>query len=384
MNFTTNITKYPYIRARDIKGGKIQTDDLIYIDETVYSKIKKYIIKSGDIVITIVGASVGDVSYAQEEVDGFNLTENAVRLTNFNSNVNGRYLFYLLSMKQYRDYMQTVAGGAAQPKLGIYKVERIKVKLPKIVTQNRVATLLSSIDRAIDNNTLRIKQLEQMAENLYKEWFVRFRFPGHEKVEMENGLPKGWNIAPLSSEYNTTSGGTPSRTNMSYYSGSIPWIKTGELQGTFILDTEEYITEEAVRKSSAKLIPAYSLLIAMYAGANVGNLGINSTLATCNQACCVITTKGRYPLYYLLYFLQAQKGFLQSISFGAAQQNISQDIIKKLKVLLPPIELCETFNKIVSPYLQQCELLMKQNSLLTRQRDLLLPRLMSGKIAVNA
>ena len=384
MDFTTNMTNYPYIRARDIKGGKIQIDDLIFIDEDVFNKIKKYIIKSGDIAITIVGASVGDVAYAQKEVDGFNLTENAVRLTEFNNIVNGKYLFYVLSQEQYHEYMQTVAGGAAQPKLGIYKVERIKVVLPVIEVQNRIVKYLSCIDNAIENNLRRIRLLEQMAEELYKEWFVRFRFPRYENTEFENGLPKGWNIAPLSAEFNTTSGGTPSRTNMNYYSGSIPWIKTGELQGTFILDTEEHITEEAVRKSSAKLIPAYSLLIAMYAGANVGNLGINSTQATCNQACCVITTKGRYPLYYLLYFLQTQKGFLQSISFGAAQQNISQDIIKKLKVLLPPIALCENFNKIVSPYLQQCELLMRENQILTNQRDLLLPRLMSGKLEVNA
>ena len=197
MDFTTNITNYPYIRARDIKGGKIETDDLVYIDENVFKRIQKYIIKSGDIAITIVGASVGDVAYAQEEVDGFNLTENAVRLTKFDSVVNGKYLFYLLNQEQYHDYMQTVAGGAAQPKLGIYKVEKIKVYLPAFETQRRIASILSAYDNLIENNNRRIRLLEQMAENIYKEWFVRFRFPGHEKAEFENGLPKGWKIEKL-------------------------------------------------------------------------------------------------------------------------------------------------------------------------------------------
>lgn len=295
------------------------------------------------------------------------------------------YVYYLFKQQYIRDLAaNSMSGASGRQRADLKFIKNIKINLPTLPIQRRIASILSAYDNLIENNNRRIRLLEQMAENLYKEWFVRFRFPGHEKVEMENGLPKGWNIAPLSSEYNTTSGGTPSRANMNYYSGTIPWIKTGELQGTFILDTEEHITEEAVRKSSTKLIPAYSLLIAMYAGANVGNLGINSTLATCNQACCVITTKGQYPLYYLKFFLQTQKDFLQSISFGAAQQNISQDIIKKLKVIFPTDTLCKTFDKIVSTYLHQCEMLMKQNQLLTRQRDLLLPRLMSGKLEVNA
>ena len=333
------------------------------------------------VCITCIGSTIGKPCVTKVR----SITNQQINSIIPNDKNDYRYIYYLLRVNL--PYLQLIGGGSGSGTPIISKNKFAKFKFlveDELTSQHRIASVLYVYDNLIENNNKRIRLLEQMAENLYKEWFVRFRFPGHEKVEMENGLPKGWNIAPLSSEYNTTSGGTPSRTNMSYYSGSIPWIKTGELQGTFILDTEEHITDEAVRKSSAKFIPAYSLLIAMYAGANVGNIGINSIPATCNQACCVITTKGRYPLYYLMFFLQTQKGFLQSISFGAAQQNISQDIIKKLKVILPPVSLCDTFNEIVSPYLHQCEMLMKQNLILKKQRDLLLPRLMSGKLEVNA
>ena len=116
LNFVLERTNHPYIRARDIKNGNINTQDLIYLDDFTYNKIKKYIIQENDIAITIVGASVGDIGYANKEVDGWNLTENAVRLTNFN-NADSKFVYYLLIQKQYNELMQTIAGGAAQPKL---------------------------------------------------------------------------------------------------------------------------------------------------------------------------------------------------------------------------------------------------------------------------
>ena len=186
MDFVTFETEHPYIRARDIKAGKINTDDLIYLEDDVFQKIKRYIINSGDIAITIVGASVGDTGYASKNVDGYNLTENAVRLTNYKNNVDSKFLHYILAQKQYHDYMQLIAGAAAQPKLGIYKVKRIKVELPDLKKQKRIADILSAYDNLIENNNKRIRLLEQMAENLYKEWFVRFRFPRYEDVEFKD------------------------------------------------------------------------------------------------------------------------------------------------------------------------------------------------------
>lgn len=103
MDYVTYQTSHPYIRARDIKSGKIFTDDLIYIKDEVYKKIRKYIIQKGDIAITVVGASVGDTGYATESVDGYNLTENAVRLTNFTEDVDSKFLHYVLMQKHYYD-----------------------------------------------------------------------------------------------------------------------------------------------------------------------------------------------------------------------------------------------------------------------------------------
>lgn len=290
-----------------------------------------------------------------------------------------RYFAYKLGLMDLGRF----SGQAAQPGISVTKIAKLKVEMPPLPIQQRVASILSAYDNLIENNTRRIRLLEQMAENLYKEWFVRFRFPGHERAEFENGLPKGWKRTKLDNEYKTSSGGTPSRTVAEYYeNGNIPWIKTGELQDCILTDTEEYITEDAVKHSSAKLFKKGTLLMAMY-GVNIGKLAISNIDATCNQACCVITPKRIESKYYLFYYLKSMRDYLLSISFGAAQQNLSQELIKALKIVIPDNATIISFEHKVGGLYNQTHNLQQQNTLLSRQRDLLLPRLMSGKLEVK-
>lgn len=164
------------------------------------------------------------------------------------------------------------------------KTAIMKYLVPKVSfkTQEKIADILSSYDDLIENNNRRITILEQTAQELYKEWFVRFRFPGHEQTSFENGIPKGWERKKLSTYYSTCSGGTPSRANPSYYeNGKYYWIKTGEIRDNIIIETEEKITEEAIKHSSTKLLPSKSVIMAMY-GVNIGILGYLDTEMTCN------------------------------------------------------------------------------------------------------
>ena len=224
-----------------------------------------------------------------------------------------------------------------------------------------------------------------MAQNLYKEWFVRFRFPGYENCEFENGIPKGWKVERIGELYHTTSGGTPSRNHEEYYQeGTYPWIKTGELKDYPIIETEEYITEDAIIHSSAKVFEKDSLIIAMY-GATIGHLGINKMPATCNQACCVLRPKENraFGIYYLFNFFKGNRDFIIGLGNGAAQQNLSQILINKIKILNPPKEVLEPFEKMQSVFFEKIYFLQRANTNLAKQRDLLLPRLMSGKIEVK-
>lgn len=326
-------------------------------------------------VIGRQGAYCGNVRFFSGK--GYMSDHAVVAVTN--DKHDNRFFAYKLGLMDLGRF----SGQAAQPGISVTKVAKLKVEMPSLPVQRRIASILSAYDNLIENNNKRIRLLEQMAENLYKEWFVRFRFPGHEKVEMENGLPKGWKRTKLTNEYKTSSGGTPSRTNTEYYeNGNIPWIKTGELQDCILTDTEEYITENAVKNSSAKLFKKGTLLMAMY-GVNIGKLAISNIDATCNQACCVINPKRIESKYYLFYYLKSIRDYLLSISFGAAQQNLSQELIKALKIVMPDDDTIISFEQKVGGIYNQIHNLQQQNQLLTRQRDLLLPRLMSGKLEVK-
>lgn len=154
---------------------------------------------------------------------------------------------------------------------------------------------------------------------------------------MQNKLPNNWQIKTLGEVCETTSGGTPSRGNKSYYNGTIPWVKSGELNKGIIYDTEEKITEEAIKNSSAKIFPKGTLLIALY-GATIGKLAFLGVDAATNQAVCGIYQNEAIESKYLYNFLFHKKQDLVNQGIGGAQPNISQTILKKLEFPLPPLE----------------------------------------------
>ncbi|WP_310593806.1 restriction endonuclease subunit S [Flavobacterium sp.] len=154
---------------------------------------------------------------------------------------------------------------------------------------------------------------------------------------MEKKLPKNWQIKTLGEVCETTSGGTPSRGNKSYYNGTIPWVKSGELNKGIIYDTEEKITEEAIKNSSAKIFPKGTLLIALY-GATIGKLAFLGVDAATNQAVCGIYQNDSIDSKYIYNFLFHKKQDLVKQGIGGAQPNISQTILKKLEIPLPPLE----------------------------------------------
>ena len=151
-----------------------------------------------------------------------------------------------------------------------------------------------------------------------------------------NKLPLGWVESKLKDIFDTTSGGTPKRGVSAYYGGDIPWLKSGELNDGIIFSAEEYITNEGLQNSSAKLFPKGSLLIALY-GATVGKLGILNFDSTTNQAICCIYQHEMYNKYFLFYYLLNHKKYLIKQGKGGAQSNINQEIIKNLIIPLPPL-----------------------------------------------
>ena len=384
-------TDIPVIKIGNISNGKgvILDDSTQYVSKDFLSIDDKYHVTKGDILISLTGSHINQPNsmvgrscrnFSDTE---FLLNQRAGKVIP-NQKADKDYLYYLLNTKSFKYSICNRAYGAAnQANVSPSDIEDIKWDFPSLSTQKKIASILSAYDNLIENNNKRIKILEQMAESLYKEWFVRFRFPGHGITPIENGIPKGWKRDCINKFYTTSSGGTPSREKQEFYEdGTIPWVKTGEIVDSIIQKTEEKITEEAVKKSSAKMIPSGSLLMAMY-GVNIGKLGITSIEMTCNQAACVFKDLGaKSSAHYLFHYLKSIREYLLSISFGAAQQNLSQELIKKIKIVMPSKTILEKFEDFVSSYYDEISALQNQNDNLIKRRDLLLPRLMSGKLAV--
>lgn len=374
-DFSPVVTDFPYIRARDIKGGKISVDDLVYIEQDVQAKISKYIIETGDIAITIVGASVGDIGFADEVVHGYNLTENAVRLTQFNDKVYNKYLFYTLFQRQYRAYMQLIAGAAAQPKLGIYKIRNIRVELPDRDIQVKISSILSAYDDLIENNNRRIKILEQMAENLYKEWFsyknikksaeytrlsdilqiVRGISYSSDEINVEEGL----NLINLK---NIESYGGFRQDGTKKYDGKYKQQQV-VCCGDLVMGVTD-MTQDRRTVGSVAIVPKLE-----------GTSVISADLIK------ISSSIDNLFLYAMFKYGKVSRHIAQFAN-GANVLHLKPQDILKIKVLLPKDNLISKYVSSVAPMFHEMEKLNLMNTNLIKQRDLLLPRLMSGKLEV--
>ena len=302
----------PFYRGKEIieKSKDQDISEPLFISEERFEQLanKFGAPKPGDILLTSVG-TLG-VPYVVQDSDRFYFKDgNLTWLRNFSDKLNARYLYYWLTSDFGKQPLLARAIGSSQGAITIEILRKYKIYVPDRNRQDKIVEVLSTYDNQIKINNKRIKFLDQTAEEIYKEWFVRFRFPGYEDAEFENGIPKGWEFKKIDEMYNTTSGGTPSRSHDNYYAdGTIPWVKTGELLNNFVIKTEEHITEEGLKNSSAKMIKPFSLLCSMYAG--VGKLGINVLPITCSQATCVFTPKKDISIWYLFYWLLENKGYL--------------------------------------------------------------------------
>ncbi|MCL4703534.1 restriction endonuclease subunit S [bacterium] len=379
-------TGIPVVKIKNIRDD--HTVDLIDVDcvpgEILNDKTKRFLLQNGDILVAMTGATAGKVGKVRTQKPVL-LNQRVAKIKPVKADP--QFVWSVVSSDQYESLFYKLADGAAQPNMSGSQIEDVELLLPTIGTQRKIAAILSAYDDLIENNTRRIKILEEMAQMIYREWFVHFRFPGHEKVKMVDSplgkIPEGWEVSKIEDLYNTASGGTPSRKIESYFNGSINWIKTQELQDGFIFETDEKITEAGLQNSSAKVFPVNSVIIAMY-GATIGKLGILAQPASTNQACCALLQKHKTfgHAYGFLTLLERRKDII-GLRMGAAQQNISQVVIKNFQILNPNEQILEYFNDIVNPMFDLIRDLQRKNQILRRTRDLLLPKLISGEVEVE-
>lgn len=319
-------------------------------------------------VIGHIGANCGSVVWASGK---HYVTYNGV-ICKIKSRVNSRFAYYTL----LNSHLETRTRGAAQPFISYDLLNRVAVYAPVIETQNKIASILSTYDTLIENNNRRIRLLEQMAESLYKEWFVRFRFPGYKKVEMENGLPKGWEFKRLF-EIASITYGYAFRSNKFCCDKSLnAVVRIRDIQSNH---TETYTDERCDEKY---LIKQNALLIGMD---GVFHMCLwNGERAYLNQRVVMLNSKNNVFCNYILYHaVKPQIKYWEQVIVGTTVAHLGDKHLKRVKILFPDARTLMKTNKVIENIMNKINSLQKQNTLLTRQRDLLLPRLMSGKLEVK-
>ena len=239
--------------------------------------------------------------------------------------------------------------------------------------------------KQMQNNNKRIKILEQMAEELYKEWFVRFRYPGYEKYKMKDGIPGDWKVSKIGDVCEVIGGGTPSTKIDEYWDGDIPWITPADLakhEIPRVFKGERNITDLAINKSGAKLLKKNTIILS--SRAPIGYVAISSTEMCTNQGCKNLECDDNLINYYYLFmWLKNNKDLLNSYGSGATFLELSIKSLSKIKLLLPSIKLQNQFGGCFEKIDAEITNLALQNENLINQRDLLLPRLMSGKLEIE-
>jgi len=383
--FCSKETGVPFVRSQDVRPGKLHLGEVAHVRQEFHNKLKKSKLRAGDILIVRVGANRGDSCVVPKDVGEVNCANIVFARPIF---PNGFLGFYFRSPFG-QQMLLSLTTGAAQGVLNTQDIARLPVPCPPLITQERVASILSAYDDLIENNTRRIQILEDMGRRLYEEWFVRFRFPGHENVKMVESqlglIPEGWEISTVAETFDVLGGGTPSTSVEEYWhDGSINWYAPTDLTRSgqvFIDESGDKITQLGLAKSSARMFPPFSVM--MTSRATLGVIAINTTEACTNQGFINCIPSERLPLYVQFHWLKQNVGLFISLATGATFKEITKGNFKQIKLILPAAILINRFQNLVEPMMQQLLNLQRKNSNLRRTRDLLLPKLISGEIDVS-
>lgn len=347
------------VTSKAIRNNTVYLDECYYISQEDFDKInKRSLVEKWDVLMTMIG-SVGRLLLVKEIP---NYAIKNIALFKIGNEVKAKWLYYYLSNPSVQNYFEIIASGTSQHFIGLGHLRRLKIDNIHS-TSKKIVSILSAYDNLIENNNKRIRLLEQMAENLYKEWFVRFRFPGHEYYEFEKGIPKRWKKSPLSEICVFKRG--KNITSEEMCEGNIPVVSAG-------IDVSGYHSKANVKGVSVTMSSS---------GANAGYLSLHYTDIWAAD-CSYIEESTTPNIYFVYELLNNMRVVITNFQRGAAQPHVYPKDINRIKLIIPNKELMDEANKKLAGIHQEIHRFQQQSTLLSRQRDLLLPRLMSGKLEV--
>lgn len=369
---------YPLIQTGDIQ----KTDFYISEFTNTYNDVglaQSKLWKKGTLCLSIVGANTAESAILgfdacfPDSVIGF------IANPEMSNEIFIKYYFDTMKLQ-----MRKISDGGARENLSMEKLFTFKIPTPPVIIQNKIASILSSYDELIENNKQRIKLLEKITEEIYKEWFVRLRFPGYENAKIVDGLPEGWERKPIDTFVNIISG-YAFKTEAFDSEGIYKLVTIKNVQdGFFVTQTTDYIYELPKNLKEDCKLKDKDIILSLTG--NIGRIcmvyGDNYVL---NQRVAKLKPKQEsyFEFVYLMFRSSFLRATLENLSNGAAQQNLSPIEMGKLEFPFPSEDVINKFSELIKSFFDEIITLNKKNQLLQETRDLLLPRLISGKLNVE-
>ena len=360
----------PWLNTNEVNFCNIYSTNRTISEEGLNHSAAK-LIPANSVIVAMYGVTAGKSAIAK-----IPLTTNQACCNLIIDEEKAHYQYVYHFLKLQSDNLNKLANGGAQQNLNSIIIKKFKINLPSLEIQRRIASILSAYDNLIENNNRRIRLLEQMAENLYKEWFVRFRFPGHEKAEFENGLPKGWSLKNLFDVADVSYGYAFKSDLFCNDKNLNAVVRIRDIQDNH---TDTYTSEVCDDKY---LIEENAILVGMD---GLFHMCLwNGEKAYLNQRVVKICSKKKDMCNYMLFMaIRPQIKFWEQVIAGTTVAHLGDKHLKKIKIAVPTEDLLLKANESIQRIMVENNKLFKQNQILSRQRDLLLPRLMSGKLEVK-
>jgi type I restriction enzyme, S subunit len=352
----------------------------------------EHLLRNGDILFVRSNGNrdlIGRSMYVDDVPGEVTHSAFSIRLRFVSPECHSQFYSYLFRSQLIRQALSLYGGGTNISNLNQDILGRLQVPVPPLATQRQIAEILAAYDDLIENNTRRIRILEQMAQMVYREWFVNFLFPGHEKVKMVDSasglLPGDWTVEPISNVAEILGGGTPATGVPEYWeNGNVGWYSPSDLTAAssmFMFGSTKKITELGLKRSSARLFPANSVM--MTSRATIGVVSINRAPSCTNQG-FITCVPGNRTSHFLIYFWMLEnRDKITSIATGATFKEINKRTFRELPIVVPSTTVLSHFQYTVLPICGLIENLLRRNGILRATRDLLLPQLVSGEVGVE-
>jgi type I restriction enzyme S subunit len=373
-------TGYPLITSKNIKQGQLELASANLISEADFSDInRRSKVDKWDVLFSMIG-TVGEVCLVREDDPSFAIKN--IGLFKCGDELKGLWLYYWFTNPTTRAALRQENRGASQQFIPLGALRELQIRVPPCQSlQRRIISILSSYDDLIENNRRRMALLEDSARQLYREWFVRLRFPGHEHTPVVDGVPQGWERRTAFEAMQVLSGGTPKTSISDYWDGETPFFTPKDaVDGIWVSSCERSLTELGIKNCNSKLYPRETVFIT--ARGTVGKLNMAQTPMAMSQSCYALVAKDHLSQRFIYSAMKEGVEALRQQAVGAVFDAIVVDTFKRIHLTVPTAAVLRMFDEAVEPVFAQVENLASQNQKLRQARDLLLPRLMNGELAV--